>query len=445
MANTKMFVHFGGTLDAFKALANKSSYDNKIVFIKGGNDGKGAAIYTHGEFYTSAHAVEALVSSLKAISGVMVNGDASTLKVATSHDGVLNFSNGDETVAVTMDGPGIKISVSKAFRDRVTAVENSLGVPVANDKGNAAGTAYERIAKLASDVAALGGASGSIASQINAALDALDFTDTEAAAGKYVSSVAQVNGKISVSHEALPTYTLVEGATNGTVKFNNTEVKVHGLGSAAYTDASAYDAAGTAGAVDSKLTTHVNDKVAHITADERQKWNDTKAAVDIFLGDNLGKDAQDVIDTLKDIQGYITNDGAAADALVKRVADLEKIDHDAYKAADEAKLTEAKQYVDGRFTNEVTGKFDIVGSANAAKEAAIAHAEGLVLDSNKNPKFEAVGVAEGLVKGLAEGAVKANADAITVINGEGDGSIAKAKADAMAYADLLFAWEEINA
>lgn len=443
MASTKMFVHYPGTVEDFKKLSNRSSYDNSIVFIKGGANGQGAAIYTHGEYYTSAYEIEKLVSNLKAISGVMVNSDKNTLKVATTHDGVLNFCADGETVAVTMDGPGITISVSEAFRNRVSALEASLGAPKANDPGKADGTAYERIAKLASDVAALGGDQGSIAGQINAAIGDLNFTDTEAAAGKYVSSVAQVNGKISVSHEALPTYTLVEGTANGTVKFNGTDVAVHGLGSAAYTDAGAYDIAGAAGAVDSKLTTHVNDKVVHITDAERQKWNDTKTAVDIFLGDNLGKDAQNVIDTLKDIQGYITTDGAAADALVKRVADLEKIDHNAYKAADEANLAAAKQYVNGRFTDEVTGKFDTVGSANAAKEAAIAHANGLVFNKDGKAKFEAVGVAAGLVEDLANGAVKANTDAIAVINGKDDGSIAKAKADAIAYADLLFAWEEL--
>lgn len=442
MASTKMFVHYPGTVDAFKALSNIAEYYNKIVFIKGGADGQGAAIYTHGEYYTSAHDVEALVGSLKAISGVMVNSDRNTLKVATTHDGVLNFCADGETVAVTMDGPGITISVSKAFRDRVTALETSLGVPVTNENGKANGTAYERIAKLSADVAALGGDQGSIAGQINAAIGALDVTD-KAEAGKYVSSVSEADGKISVTREDLPTYTLVEGTNNGTVKFNGAEVKVYGLGSAAYTDAGAYDIAGAAGAVDAKLTTHVEDAVAHITATDRKNWNDTKAAVDIFLGDNLGKDAQDVIDTLKDIQGYITNDGAAADALVKRVANLEKIDHDAYKAADVENLNAAKQYVDGRFTNEVTGKFDTVGSAAAAQEAAIAHASGLVLDKDGKAKFEAVGVAAGLVKGLAEGAVKTNTDAITVINGEGEGSITKAKADAIAYADLLFAWEEL--
>lgn len=443
MASTKMFVHYPGTVDAFKALSNIADYEKKIVFIKGGADGKGAAIYTHGEYYTSAHDVEALVGSLKAISGVMVNSDRSTLKVAQTHDGVLNFCADGETVAVTMDGPGITISVSEAFRNRVTALETSLGIPVTNENGKANGTAYERIAKLASDVAALGGESGSIASQINAAIGQLNVTDT-AVTGEYVSAVSEAGGKISVSRLPLPTYTLAEGATNGTVKFNNVEVKVHGLGSAAYTDAAAYDAAGAAGAVDSKLITHVENTVVHITDAERKKWDDTKAAVDIFLGDNLGKDAQDVIDTLKDIQGYITNDGAAADALVKRVAALEGINHDAYVGADEVVLSTAKSYADS-LVKGADGKslFDAAGSASAAKEAAIAHANGLVLDKDGNAKFEAVGVAAGLVDGLAKGAVKTNTEAIAVINGDGEGSIAKAKADAITYAELLFAWEEL--
>jgi hypothetical protein len=44
----------------------------------------------------------------------------------------------------------------------------------------------------------------------------------------------------AASSVTIPASTLVEGKTNGTVKFNNTEVKVHGLGSAAYTASSAY-------------------------------------------------------------------------------------------------------------------------------------------------------------------------------------------------------------
>ena len=41
-------------------------------------------------------------------------------------------------------------------------------------------------------------------------------------------------------------YTLAEGTANGTVKFNGEDVKVHGLGPAAYKDEGAFDAAGAA-------------------------------------------------------------------------------------------------------------------------------------------------------------------------------------------------------
>ena len=44
----------------------------------------------------------------------------------------------------------------------------------------------------------------------------------------------------AASSVTIPASTLVEGETNGTVKFNDVEVKVHGLGSAAYTESSAY-------------------------------------------------------------------------------------------------------------------------------------------------------------------------------------------------------------
>jgi len=66
-----------------------------------------------------------------------------------------------------------------------------------------------------------------------------NVTDT-AVEGEYVSAVNQANGKITVSREKLPTYNLTTGVSNGTVKFNGEEVAVAGLGSAAYTDSSAY-------------------------------------------------------------------------------------------------------------------------------------------------------------------------------------------------------------
>ena len=74
----------------------------------------------------------------------------------------------------------------------------------------------------------------------------LNYTDTEAASGKYVSSVTESGGIITVVHTDLPTYTLTSGSSDGTVSFNNTDVIVKGLKSAAYAETSAFDPAGTA-------------------------------------------------------------------------------------------------------------------------------------------------------------------------------------------------------
>ena len=73
----------------------------------------------------------------------------------------------------------------------------------------------------------------------------LDVTDT-AVEGNYVTSVSQTDGKITVARQQLPVRSVTESQTNGNISVNGTNVPVHGLGSAAYTDADAYEAAGAA-------------------------------------------------------------------------------------------------------------------------------------------------------------------------------------------------------
>lgn len=79
------------------------------------------------------------------------------------------------------------------------------------------------------------------------AINALDVADT-AVANQYVSQVVETDGKIAVTRAALPVTSVTEGATNGTIAVNSADVKVHGLGSAAYTDAGDYEVAGAAAA-----------------------------------------------------------------------------------------------------------------------------------------------------------------------------------------------------
>lgn len=79
------------------------------------------------------------------------------------------------------------------------------------------------------------------------AINALDVADT-AVANQYVSQVVQTDGKIAVTRAALPVTSVTEGSANGTIAVNGANVNVHGLGSAAYTNADDYEDAGTAAA-----------------------------------------------------------------------------------------------------------------------------------------------------------------------------------------------------
>lgn len=122
---------------------------------------------------------------------------------------------------------------TKAYADQAEADAISTAATDATSKANTA----EQNAKTYAD--------GLIAG--------LDVEDT-AQEGKYVSAVAEVDGKIQVTRADLPAAaTLVEGTTNGTVKFNGTDVPVHGLKSAAYTEASDYATSEQGALADSAL------------------------------------------------------------------------------------------------------------------------------------------------------------------------------------------------
>ena len=138
------------------------------------------------------------------------------------------------------------------------------------------------------------------------------------------------------------------------------------------------------------LDTHTDDKVVHITADERTAWNASE---------------QNAKDYAKGLD----------DAMNARVVELEKVDHD---HANKAEL-------------------DLIQSGDKAKwDAAQANAEATAAAALSAAKTEL----EGKITAEAEtarAAEKANADAIAIINGEAtvDGSIAKALADANKYTD----------
>ena len=79
-----------------------------------------------------------------------------------------------------------------------------------------------------------------------------------------------------------PVDTLVEGSANGTVAFNGEDVAVHGLKSAAYTESSAYDAAGAASAVQTALVGTAGDPSSANTINAAKKF--ATESIDTAIG-----------------------------------------------------------------------------------------------------------------------------------------------------------------
>ena len=92
------------------------------------------------------------------------------------------------------------------------------------------------------------------------------------------------------------TYTLVEGTTNGTVSFNGTEVAVHGLGSAAYTNADAYDAAGAATAVQTAITGSAGDGADALTLHGIKAYADQEATAAVTEATSQAQELVNALD-----------------------------------------------------------------------------------------------------------------------------------------------------
>lgn len=119
-------------------------------------------------------------------------------------------------------------------------------------------------------------------------------------------------------------YTLAEGTEDGTVKFNGNDVKVHGLGTAAYKDAGAFDEAGAAAQALQDAKTYADGKVyddttlagrvsANETAIETLNGSKTTEGSVAYQIAQIVADADASYDTLKEIADWIsTHTGDAA-------------------------------------------------------------------------------------------------------------------------------------
>ena len=211
-------------------------------------------------------------------------------------------------------------------------------------------------------------------------------------------------------------YTLATGTANGTVKFNGTDVAVKGLGSAAYTDSTAYDAAGSADNALAAAKTYANGKDAAITAAQNAADN-AKAAADA---------AQKDVDALEGKVGTVT----AGKTVVQMIADAQA----------------AATYNDTAVKNSIKANKDAIDKLNgtSAVEGSVDKkiADAINDFSTKVSDDQTVNTFKELIDYAADhkgeystlsGDVQANKTAIDTLNGKDTvvGSVAKTVKDAV--------------
>ena len=160
-----------------------------------------------------------------------------------------------------------------------------------------------------------------------------------------------------------------------------------------------------------------------------QKVNLIQAELDGLSGGagSITSQIENAINAL-DLPNTYEAKGEAAKALSEAKTDAETKANAAEAAA--------KEYVDGRFTNEVTGKFDTVGSAAAAEAAAKSYADDIKteLDGKIGLPVDGETPATGLYKYIDD------QDAVTLNAAKADATskASAAEAAAKSYADGKF-------
>lgn len=421
-----------------------------VVMIKIGEDG----IKTFKDLPWNFHAKAADVlsackseASLKSfINNVIADAGIATDEALTALSGRVTTAEGDiddlEAAVEVLNGDAsTEGSIAKQIADAIAALSNVY---------EAKGTAQTLIADL-------------------------DVTDN-AVTGKYVSAVSEVDGKVVVSREDLPTYTLGSGSTNGTVSFNGADIAVTGLGSAAYTDSKAYDAAGSAAtakteAIAAAKTEAENQVNALKNGDVKANADAITAIKDHATVDSFGDvmtemakyqlagdyatkaeaqgyaNAKDEAISIakasgdkaqEDLAKYIESNNAAV-ALKASNADLEAEIARA-KLAEAANAEAIERLTNGVSQDEIDSVNDLIkyvkehGPEVTAMQEDIADNAQAITDEAARADAEEKRLA-GLIDGNAE-AIQANTDAIAALNGV-DGKVAAA-----AKADIASALDE---
>lgn len=187
-----------------------------------------------------------------------------------------------------------------------------------------------------------------------------------------------------------PTYSLIEGDTNGTIKFgiqgSESEVAVHGLKSAAYQDTSAFDTAGAAAGVKTELIGTEGDLSTNDTIKGAKKYTDEKiAALDMS---EVAVGTGEIIEKISETDGVITATKRALNADdIPAIPTSKVTDLDTTLAGKQDKLVFNTEY------NSATNKAATMTDVNNAV-SGLSGAMHYVGESTTNPAEGTVTIAE---------------------------------------------------
>lgn len=178
-------------------------------------------------------------------------------------------------------------------------------------------------------------------------------------------------------------YTLTTGETNGTVKFNNAEVAVKGLGSAAYTEASAYDVSGAASGVQTALEAKIGTVTEGKTVVEMIAAAQAAATYDDKAVKASIKSNTDAIATLN-------GNSTVAGSVDKKVADA--INEFATKVSDDQTVNTFKELIDYAASHQ--GEYSTLSGEVQTNKTAIATLNGTGAGSVSKAVSDAVDAAK---------------------------------------------------
>ena len=229
-------------------------------------------------YFVREHANGVATGNAKVYFGGRLYGEVATTQLANLQSAITANSNSITAIQETIGEWSEKFNGSiSTIANAVIAVSGTSEankIDIATLKGNSDGSVAKAVADAKSELLGDAGTNyntlGKLEDEIQKVALSVTNKNVDATGDTYVSANATGNkvtvaatqktiDAIALAETALQKTDITTGSENGTISVDGSNVAVMGLGSAAYTNAGAYDASGAAAAVKTELVNGASD------------------------------------------------------------------------------------------------------------------------------------------------------------------------------------------